>query len=59
MQMLRAHLVEHRRPADVVALFDEEPNELGDAVRRSHRIAEGDPGAALHAVHDESVTLAR
>src|SRR6185503_8939608 len=53
MEMLPRYLVEDRCATEVVAPFEEEPDEGPELLRRSHRIAQGHPRASLHAVHDE------
>ena len=54
MEMLRRDFVEHRIAREVVASFEEFPDEAGHRVRGTHRIAQGDPAAPVHAVHDKA-----
>ena len=52
-EQVTAHLIEHRPAAMPVRELAESPRELGMLRRWSERIAERDPAAARHAVHDE------
>ena len=48
-----ADFVEDRHAAEVVAPLEEVANQIVEPIVWSDRIAERDPGAPLHAVHDE------
>ena len=53
MQVLARNLVKHRNAAEVVASFQEQPDERTHLFGRTDRIPERGPRASLHAVHDE------
>ena len=53
MQILASDLVEHRHTVEVVTALEELTDERGPSGTGADRIAERDPRASLHAVHQE------
>ena len=54
VERLLPHLVEDGTPGVVVAALQEAPDEVGANHLRAHRVAERDPRAPPHAVHEEA-----
>jgi hypothetical protein len=54
VQIVLRHLVKDRRPTEVVAAFEEAPDQIADDVGGSNRISERRSCPPFHAMHHEA-----